>query len=54
MRRAIGDRWPALSAYFGLHPWDVDRLSYREIEHYTQALADLPPIGSTFIVSPKG
>lgn len=53
MRRAIGDRWPALSAYFGIHPWDVDRLSYRELEHYQSALDGLPPIGATFVVHPK-
>ena len=54
MRRAIGDRWPALSAYFGLHPWDVERLSYRELEHYQHALNDLPPVGGVVIVQPKG
>jgi hypothetical protein len=30
--------WPGLSLHFGLHPWDVERLSQAEIERYVHAL----------------
>lgn len=33
--------WPALSYHFGLHPWDVGRLSEIEIDFYLEALRDL-------------
>lgn len=38
MRRAIAPAWPALSRVYGLHPWDVERLTPDEIRAY---LADL-------------
>lgn len=34
MRRAIGSAWPILSELFGLHPWDVERLTYFELRDY--------------------
>ena len=30
-----------LSHYFDIHPWDVERLSYLEIDAYVQALQDI-------------
>lgn len=41
MRRAVGPGWPALSHYFGVHPWDVERMTYAEVGWYRDALADL-------------
>jgi hypothetical protein len=41
VRRVIGDAWPALSYHFGIHPWDVERLTHVEIATYLDALADL-------------
>lgn len=35
------DLWPALSKHFGLHPWDLERLTYAEIESYRNALQDI-------------
>lgn len=51
IRRAIGDRWPALSHWFGLRPWDVERLSWGELFDYLEALDGLPPIGRTVPVT---
>lgn len=36
----MGPMWPALSARFGVHPWDVERLTYAELEHYRDALVE--------------
>lgn len=36
MRRRLLDSWPALSHEFGLHPWDVDRLTADEINAYVR------------------
>jgi hypothetical protein len=38
MRRALRDSLPAFSQHFGIHPWDVDRLTYGEIAVYLDAL----------------
>ncbi|HNB93548.1 MAG TPA: hypothetical protein PLX07_01100 [Microthrixaceae bacterium] len=38
MRRALLPLWPALAARYGLHPWDVDRLTPDEINRF---IADL-------------
>lgn len=34
MRRAHLKAWPALSHLYGLHPWDIDRLTYAELREY--------------------
>lgn len=34
MRAALLKAWPALSETFGIHPWDVKRLSAAEIGQY--------------------
>lgn len=31
---------PAFSHWFGLHPWDVERLTFGEIEVYQRWLVD--------------
>lgn len=41
MRRVLRARLPAFSYHFAIHPWDVDRLTFGEIEVYLAALADL-------------
>lgn len=50
MRRAVGDLWPILSAVYGIHPWDVDRLTVDELTRYvtaataaTRSAAQQPP-----------
>ena len=37
MRRALHGWLPALSQYFGIHLWEIDLLTYREIESYLDA-----------------
>ena len=34
IRRALVDEWPALSHLYGIHPWDMDRLTLAELEAY--------------------
>jgi hypothetical protein len=41
MRRALRSSLPAFSYHFGIQPWQVDDLTYGEIEVYLSALADL-------------
>jgi hypothetical protein len=41
MRRALLPWLPALSHHYGLKPWDIDRMTYREIEKYTADCARL-------------
>lgn len=41
MRARLAERWPALSYHFGLHPWDVGRLSLVEMNAYLEALEAL-------------
>ena len=38
MRRRLLPEWPALSHWFGIHPWDVYRLTPAEIKAYQRAL----------------
>ena len=40
MRQELLSQWPALSHLFGLHPWDIDRLTAREVAAYRAALDD--------------
>jgi hypothetical protein len=39
MRRELLKTLPALSMHFGLHPWDIDRLTYRELDTYLTTAA---------------
>lgn len=41
MRRVLRRSLPALAYHFGIHPWDVDRLTYGEVDAFLSALADL-------------
>jgi hypothetical protein len=40
VRRALLRRLPALSWFYGLHPWDVERLTQNEIGEYLDQLDD--------------
>jgi hypothetical protein len=33
--------WPNLSHYFGIHPWDVPKLTIQELNEYMGWLKDL-------------
>lgn len=41
MRRHLRSELPQFSAVFGIHPWDVDRLTLREISDYLTELQRL-------------
>lgn len=41
IRRRLASRWPALSHWFGLRPWHVDRLTPAELAMYERALDDI-------------
>ena len=34
MRRALLTRWPAISRFYGLFPWDAERLTVDELNEY--------------------
>ena len=36
MRRALLRSWPALTKFFGLMPWDVERLTGDELREYVK------------------
>lgn len=36
IRRSLRKEWPALSFLYGIHPWDVERLSYTELDQYQE------------------
>lgn len=38
MRARLRGAWPTLSHYFGIHPWDVKRLTWDEIDVYLLAV----------------
>jgi hypothetical protein len=38
VRRRLLKSWPALSHFYGIHPWDVDRLTVDELIAYQKAL----------------
>lgn len=38
MRRALRESLPAFSLHFGIHPWQVDDLTFGELEVYLTAL----------------
>lgn len=39
MRRALRKRLPALTHFYGLRPWEVERLSFGELAEYLDQLA---------------
>lgn len=38
MRARYLHAWPALAELYGLHPWDVERLTHAELAEYVTAL----------------
>jgi hypothetical protein len=42
-----------LAHWFGLRPSDVDDLTYGELTEFLSRLSKTPPVGATFMVSPK-
>lgn len=34
MRRALLEELPALTKFYGLRPWDLDRMTLREVAEY--------------------
>jgi hypothetical protein len=40
IRRALLKQWPALTRFYGLFPWDVDRLTADELAQYVTQMAD--------------
>ena len=42
MRAALIELWPVLSDIYGLHPWDVHRLSVVELGRYIDDLPEYP------------
>lgn len=51
MRRQLRHVLPELMHWFGLHPRDLDDLTYGELEEIHKRLAKLPPIGAVQVVS---
>lgn len=41
MRRALLQAWPALSRVYGLHPWDVERMTPDEVRGYLEDLKQI-------------
>ena len=41
MRRALLEQLPAFSHVFGIHPWDVDRLTLREVNTYSRVIDEM-------------
>jgi hypothetical protein len=39
-RRRLLRQWPALSHLYGLHPWDVERLTIDEMDAYLDDLVE--------------
>ena len=40
MRRALLKQWPALTKFYGLMPWHVERLTLDELDQYLRQLID--------------
>ncbi len=53
MRRAALKALPALSHWYGLHPADLDDMTWAEIDAYVSSLRNLPPVGVVFMGQPK-
>jgi hypothetical protein len=41
VRAGLLNAWPGLSHYYGIHPWDVERLSYLELQAYVDDLNEV-------------
>jgi hypothetical protein len=40
VRRALLRSWPALTQFYGLFPWDVDRITFDELNEYIRQLSE--------------
>lgn len=40
MRRALREQLPALTRFYGLKPWDVERLTFGELDQYMTWMTD--------------
>lgn len=40
MRQALHRELPAFTKFYGLKPWEIERLSFREIETYQRFMND--------------
>ena len=50
MRRQLRAALPGLAHWFGIRPWDIDDLTFGELDMFVQALGKLPPVGGTVLV----
>ncbi len=41
---------PGLAHWFGIRPWEIDDLTFGELDMFVQALGKLPPVGGTVLV----
>lgn len=40
MRRALHEQLPAFTWFYGLRPWEIERLTFAEIDTYTGWMND--------------
>lgn len=38
MRRALLKSWPAITRFYGFHPWDIERLTVDELNEYLRQM----------------
>lgn len=50
MRRQLRPALPGLAHWFGIRPWEVDDLTFDELDVFVKALEKLPPVGGTVLV----
>lgn len=50
MRRQLRAALPGLAHWFGIRPWEVEDLTYGEIDVLMRALEKLPPVGGVALV----
>lgn len=54
MRRQLREALPGLAHWFGIRPWEVEELSYGELDVFVKALGKLPPVGGVALVEMRG
>ena len=47
MRRELLAVLPQLAHRYGIRPWEVERLTYDELQAFLDALKACPPVGGT-------
>jgi len=50
VRRQLRAALPGLAHWFGIRPWEIDDLTFGELDMFVQALGKLPPVGGTVLV----